>query len=733
MFFQKCKLFCMDYSVLRADILDSRPDIDIKAVDAAYEFAKAAHEGQVRYSGEPYIHHPIAATGILLRLNPDLVTIQACLLHDVSEDTERTLEDIEAEFGEEVTKLVGGLEKLSLVKIKREESETEKWKKLFLAMANDIRIVFVKLADRLHNMQTLDYVPEEKRRRIARETMDVHAAIASRLGIYKFKSELEDLAFKYLYPEEYEVISSALEVNRDRSAECMMYATSQVEQLLMREGIKVKKVSGRMKHLWSLYQKMRRYDTDDINDIYDVFAVRVILPDESDLYNVLGLLHNEYIPLQDRFKDYVAVPKPNGYRSLHTTLVGLGGDLYEEPTEVQIRSEQMHNEAEIGVASHWSYKLGKNPSVQNRERHFALHRSLRKINALIGQHSDIEGVVREWVEDYQHMYPQDRVKVEKLLLEYGILDSDLDNIRKGRSQESLSLQQDVDQQLAWLRGLADSAEAAEPKAELDLYPDQIFVLTPSRDVIELPRGATPIDFAYAIHTEVGHKIAHVKVNGRVVPLDYELKNGEMVEIGTKKNGKPNRFWVSIAKTASARSKIKNWFNKEDHEGNVAAGRDLVNEQLQLIGKPVLDEKLLQLKDYAGKNRTMQEREQLLENVGMGVMTASQLVKTIYPNDSATDSSHAVHAVSGGEAAADELDVKKTPEYKDLSHKELTEKVLVTGEEDLPVVLSACCKPKPGCAIIGYVTRGRTIRIHRQSCRELSGLEGERFVSAHWKD
>jgi guanosine-3',5'-bis(diphosphate) 3'-pyrophosphohydrolase len=707
----------MDYSVLRADILDARPDIDIKAVDQAYEFARDAHEGQTRYSGEPYIQHPIAATGILLRLNPDLATIQACLLHDVSEDTERTLGEIEAEFGEEVAGLVSGLEKLSLVKIKKDDDGTEKWKKLFLAMANDIRIVFVKLADRLHNMQTLDFVPEHKRERIARETLEVHAAIASRLGIYKFKSELEDLAFKYLYPVEYNALAAELDAHRDRSAECMIYATSQVEQLLMREGIRVKKVKGRMKHLWSLYQKMQRYDTEDIKDIYDIFAVRVILPDESDLYNVLGLLHNEYIPLQDRFKDYVAVPKPNGYRSLHATVVGLGGDLYEEPTEVQIRSEQMHKEAELGVASHWSYKAGKNPSVQNRKRHFALHRALKKVNALVERHPEIEGSVREWVEDYQHMHPQDRAKVEKLLGEYGISDEDLDNIKKGRSQESLSLQSDVDQQLAWLRGLAQGAEAAEPKAELDLYPDQIFVLTPQRDVIELPRGATPIDFAYAVHTEVGHKMTHAKANGRIVPLDYQLRNGEMVEVGTRKDGKPNRYWISIAKTASARSKIKNWFNKQDHDANVAAGREMVNEQLKLMGKPMLDDKLLQLKDYADKSRTLQEREQLLENVGMGVMTASQVVKTMHP----------------GETTQEQVPKKSASDFSALSHKEITDKVLVTGEDDLPVVLSACCKPKPGSPIIGYVTRGRTIRIHRTSCKELSGLEGERFVSAHWKE
>ena len=697
----------MDYTVLRADILDSRPDIDIKDIDKAYEFAKAAHEGQKRYSGEDYIMHPVAAAGILLRLHPDLETIQACLLHDVTEDTERTLEEVEREFGGDVAKLVKGAEKLSLVKLKEDDIRAEKWKDMFLAMAKDIRIVFIKLADRLHNMQTLEHVPDHKRERIARESLEVHAAIASRLGIYNLKSEIEDLCFMHLYPEEYKELSEVLYKHRGRSAECMKYATSQVEQLLMREGVKVKQVKGRMKHLWSLRQKMIRYDTDAIEDIYDNFAVRVILPDEGDIYSALGVIHGEFIPLQDRFKDYAAVPKPNGYKSLHTTVVGLGGELYEEPTEIQIRTEQMHKEAELGIASHWTYKLGgKMKKSLDRERHFKLHSALQKVNA---ENLDIVGVVGDWIEKYQGMMPEDRAKVEKLLLVHGLSEVDLDNIMKGRSQGNLSLHPDVDQQLAWLRGLA---EEEKPNADIDLYPDKIFVLTPGRDVVELPRGATPIDFAFAIHTEVGTKMVHAKVNGRIVPLDYELRNGEVVEVGTRRNAKPNRYWLSIAKTSSAKSKIKNWFNKQDYEGNVVAGREMLNKQLAFLGKPALDDKLFALKEYAGQVRTLHEREQILESIGLGTTTAAQVVKTLHPGETSQS--------------------KAQKEVDSLSYDELTKKVLVTGEEDLPVVLSSCCKPKPPAAIIGYVARGQTIRVHRQSCRELAGLEGERFVSAHWK-
>jgi len=703
----------MDYAVLRADVLDSRPDLDVGELDKAYEFAKKAHEGQERFSGEDYIMHPVAAAGILLRLNPDLATLQACLMHDVTEDTERTLADIEKAFGAEVAKLVQGAEKLSLVKLKEDDARAEKWKDMFLAMSKDIRIVFIKLADRLHNMQTLEHVPVHKRERIARESLEVHAAIASRLGIYNLKSEIEDLCFMHLYPAEYEELSEKLAKARTRSAECMIFATSQVEQLLMREGVKVKKVNGRMKHLWSLWQKMKRYETDELSDIYDIFAVRVILPEDGDIYSALGVVHNEYIPLQDRFKDYAAVPKPNGYRSLHTTVIGLGGELYEEPTEIQIRTEKMHNEAEIGIASHWGYKLGSKVGKNlNRERHFKLHAALQKVNAILERQPDIEGVVRDWVEDYQRMHPGDRSKVEKLLVEYGMDETDLKNIKKGRSQEQLSLKPNIDQQLAWLRGIAED-EKPQAEAEIDLYPDKIFVLTPSRDVVELPRGATPIDFAYAIHTDVGHKMMHAKVNGRIVPLDYELRNGEIVEVGTRRHARPNRYWLSVAKTSSARSKIKNWFNKQDYEGNVAAGREMLNKQLSVMRKVLLDERLTLLKDYAGKSRNYQEREQLLESIGLGVMTAAQVVRTLFPGETTQS-----------------VDRK---EVQSLSYTELTERILVTGEDDLPVVLSSCCKPKPPSAVIGYVTRGRSIRVHRQSCRELAGLEGERFVSAHWKE
>lgn len=707
----------MTYAKLRQDILDHRPDLDVLRLDEAYAFAKAAHEGQTRYSGEPYIIHPVEAARILLALNPDLASLQACLMHDVTEDTERTLEEIEAHFGAEVAMLVQGCEKLAVVKTRGKGEQDEKWKNMFLAMAKDVRIVFIKLADRLHNLRTLHHVPLEKQRRIANESLVVHAAIASRMGIYQLKSELEDLCFRTLYPEAYATLSEQLSQVQERSQACMSYALSAVEQLMFREGIELESVTGRRKHLWSLYQKMEKKGVTDLEEIHDLFAVRIVLPDSiredkeqvAHLYSVLGLLHNEYLPLQDRFKDYVAVPKPNGYRSLHTTVLGVGGELYDEPTEIQIRTLSMHKEAELGVASHASYKLDAKPArFLDRKRHFALQAALGKVKAIVDRSPDIAGLVEEWLEHYQRMDPLDRASVEALLLQHGLPEDDLSSIQKGRSQEHLTLKPNVEQQLAWLRGLA---EGDAPKSELDLYPNRIFVMTPRRDVMDLPSGATPLDFAYAVHTEVGNHTMHAKVNGRIVPLDYVLKNGEVVEVGTRANVKPSRYWLSIVKTASAKAKIKNWFNKQDKEVNIAAGRELLNQQLSLHGKALLDEKLSALKDYAGKPRSMAEREQLLEGVGLGSVTVTQILKTMYPETVAQD---------------------KKKDLLPLAPIQISNKVLITGEEDLPVVLSACCKPKSPQPIIGYVTRGRSIRVHRQSCHELSGLEGDRFVSAHWK-
>ncbi len=502
---------------------------------------------------------------------------------------------------------------------------------------------------------------------------------------------------------------------KSHSEKGMEFALSNLEQLLVREGIAVERIQGRFKHLWSLYQKMEKKEKLSLDSVYDLFAVRIILPDSFEkgeeqvahVYSVLGLIHQEFVPLPGRFKDYVAVPKPNGYRSLHTTVLGLGGELYDEPTEVQIRTLQMHRESELGVASHWAYKLGaRNKATLSPKDQKTVREGVKRIQLMMKIEPDLLALVQPWLEDFQHMLPADRAKVEELLTQRGISAEQFLLIRKARSMGPLNLRPEVEEQLAWLRGLSESGDVSP---EMDLYPDRIFVLTPQRQVLEFPRGATPIDFAYMVHTELGHKLLSAKANGRIVPLDYELQNGDVLEILTRSVAKPNRYWYSIAKTAAAKTKIRNWFNKQDKELNTASGKDSVNRELASLGKSLLDEKLSLLKDYAGKERSFTEREQLLENVGLGTVTPAQIVKTLFPEA-----------------------VLEKPKVDYVAPSDFTEKVLVTGEENLPVVFSACCKPKPPHPVVGYVTRGHSIRIHRLSCRELSRLDGQRFVSALWK-
>lgn len=691
----------MNYSVFRERVLKYRPDLDLAALDAAYDFAAQWHEGRTLYSGQPAVSHPVAAADLLLSLNPDLLALQACLLHDVVEDTDCELSDVEQKFGSKLADLVDGLGKLSVVKWREGGPNDELWRKLFLALSKDLRLVLIKLADRLNSMQTLEFVPEEKRERIAKESLYVHAAVASRLGIYKMKSQLEDLCFKCLYPKEFEKLSKELASYKDRSESMMQQAASELERFLLREGVQTVRVKGRMKHLWSLHQKMQRKESESLKDVYDLFALRIVLPDSLDgegkeqlshLYSTLGLLHGEYLPLQDRFKDYVAVPKPNGYRSLHSTVLGL---LADHPTEVQIRTELMDKEAELGVASHWTYKEKGSSSRRDQKRMRALAQALEDLAALLKKNPDLEGLALQWLERYQHMSPEDRSKIENSLLAHGFEEPHLEAIRVGRSMGPVSMN--------LVKGL--SFREGE---DLELYPDKIFVLTPAGDILELVKGATILDFAYAIHTEVGNKCVHGKVNGRIVPLDHELSNGDRVEIGTRRDSFPKKEWLSVVKSGQAKSKIKNWFNRQNRDSNVRKGRELLNRELKLAAKELLDDKMLLLKNYGGKARTLQEREEILEGIGLGSMSVSQAMKTLFGTETT-----------------------RAQRPKITSVEELSREVLVTGEQNLPVVLSACCKPRPPMPIIGYVTRGKSIRVHRQSCQELNGLEGQRFVSAHW--
>lgn len=658
----------MDYVELRKWILKERPDLNLEAVDLAHDFAKKAYGDLKRYSGEPAIAHSVALTALLLQLKPDLPTVQAGLMHDLIEDTEVTLENIRAVFGEEVAELLEACAKLSSVRVAEASAMNEdRWHKLFLAMSKDIRIVFIKLADRLHNMRTLNFVPAAKRQRIAKETMMIHAAIAGRLGIYQFKSELQDLCFKYLYPEEFKKLEKELKDYRKKSEAFLIRAEQTLQEFLTKKELSFLEIQGRFKHLWSIHEKLQSKGVERLEDLYDLFALRVILPDRerqgeedvSHLYSTLGLLHAEFLPLQDRFKDYVAFPKPNGYRSLHSTLIGLFGDGDDLPAEVQIRTERMHRESEIGVASHMDYKTEKklNKKIDQR-RHFSMQKALNHIQEILDKHPELKEEIKEWVENYQRMSFADRSRVEKLMKSKGLSDLEVDQIHKARSQEAIRLSSTLEKQLAWLRGLSEEDATS---LEMELYNDRIFVMTPKRDLIELPKGATPVDFAYSIHSDLGNHLVHAKINGRIVPLDYELKNGEVVEVGTRNDAKPNPYWASFVKSSSARAKIKAYFSKMNkEEGEVLS--------------------------VSAENST-------------GVLKKTEGAK-------------------GG--------LKKNDSNLP------TIEVLVTGEQGLPLVFSSCCKPKMPDEIVAFVGRGKRLRIHRQDCRELSGLEERRLIVAHWK-
>ncbi len=543
----------MDYALLRARISKERPDLPLKEIDRAHAFSERAHGDERRLSGEPYMVHPVGTLHHLLSLKPDLATVQACLLHDVLEDTAVTQAEILSEFGEEVARLVEGCRTLSLVKMKEGDTRGELWRQMFLALTEDLRILMIRLCDRLHNMETLDFVPEEKRRRIAEETLGVHAVVASHLGMYELKSQLENLSFKYLEPQAFAELSGAIEVfQTEKADEFMGHAKSQLARLLKKADLPFEQIQARTKHLYSLYQKMNHKDLGDLSEVLDLFALRVIVPDlpeRPDLpYEVLSLLHHHFLALDERFKDYIRLPKSNGYRSLHTTLMGVGLPLYDAPTEVQIRTRSMHEEAEIGLASHTLYKL------------------------------------------------------------------------KGRAAKTVKR--------------------------------RIFVLTPNRDVMALPEGATPIDFAYRIHSDVGEHLTHAKVNGMIVSLGYELHNGDLIEVLTRPSSTPKRSWLTLVKSDSARSKIRAWFTAHEETPEI--------ETPELAAPPKIEP------------------------------TAVAVVR----------------------------------DYSD--------QVEVYGIDRLPVSLSLCCLPKPPQPIIGYVTRGTHLKIHRLNCTELKKLSGERFVSASWK-
>jgi len=613
--------------------------LDLELIDRALRFSASAHRGQKRMSGEEFISHSIAVATILIGQFVDSTSIAAALLHDVVEDADVRGEDIAAEFGAEVAGLVDGLTKIAHLTFRSTaEEQVENYRKLLLSIAKDARVIIIKLADRLHNMRTLEHLPAEKRARIATETREIYAPLAHRFGMAGVKAELEDLAFKFLESEEYSSLARQVAAKRAEREEMIATLQGPLEEELRRAGIEEFDVSGRPKHLWSIAQKMRRRNTP-FEAIYDMMALRVIVPTVPDCYHVLGVIHHVWTPLQERFKDYVASPKSNGYQSLHTTIFGPNAQLYE----VQIRTQDMHRTAEYGIAAHWLYKTERE-RPDELDQHFGWFRQL------------------------------------------------------------LELQQDTHSPEEFLEFL-----------KVDLYQDDIFVFTPQGDVKRLPKGATAIDFAFHVHTEVGVRCHGCKINGRIAPLHRELKNGDTIEILTSSSAKPSRDWLSHVRTGRARHKIKQWIRHEEETVSSQLGREILQREVKRrrLAQPDADA----LTRGAGL-LGMADGKSLEAAVGRGDVPIGQVMRSIYPD-----------------LASDEIQEPKPTVFgRMLDRIRLGRGIKIQGVDGLLVRYAQCCQPVPGDPVVGYVTQGRGISIHRGDCPNLLTLsDTDRRVEIDWQE
>lgn len=624
------------------------PQAKCDDVTKAYNLAEEAHKDQRRVSGEPYILHPLAVAQILADMKIDTTTITASLLHDVVEDTSYTLEDIKKMFGKEVAFLVDGVTKLSRLNYRtKEDQQLNSMRKMFLAMAKDVRVVVIKLADRLHNMRTLRYMRSDKQMRIAQETLEIFAPLAHRLGIFNIKWELEDLSFRYLEPDKYYDLVDQMKQKRHVREEIVNEAIDVLKKALDEAHIHCE-INGRPKHFYSIYKKMKK-DNRDLSQVYDLFAIRVIVDDVKDCYGVLGIVHSLWKPLPYRFKDYIAMPKPNNYQSLHTTVIGTRG----QPVEIQIRTWEMHRIAEYGVAAHWRYKEGN--QTANKDA--------------------------------------------------------------------------FDEKMGWLRNLLEWQDTSNPKEfvnalKLDAFSDEVFVFSPRGDVIDLPQGSIPIDFAYRIHTDVGHRCVGAKINGKIVPLDYKLKNGDIVEIITSKVGKPSLDWLNIVGSSESRSKIRSWFKKENREENIAKGLDALERECKRLGH---DWKALNVGGRLGrvaKQMNAGSEDDLVAAVGYGGFAVNTVLikllelhkKDLQKQEEKTNSL----------AALEKLKTKKPVKHNGTG-------ILVKGEPGLLVRLAKCCSPVPGDPIIGFITRGRGVSVHRADCPNVTHGQNDvdRLIDVEW--
>ncbi len=631
------------------------PYLNLDRIIQAYQFGESAHSGQFRKSGETYFIHPIHVSLILAELELDEDTIIAGLLHDVVEDTKYTLEDVSKEFGIQVSLLVDGVTKLGQIHYEtKEEQQAENLRKMFLAMAKDIRVILIKLADRLHNMRTLKYMTDNKKKEIAGETLEIYAPIAHRLGISKLKWELEDLSFLYLDPEGYYDLVSKVNKKRDERENNINNVIKELKAAVKEDDITCE-ITGRPKNFYSIYKKMT-FQEKNFEEIYDLTAIRVIVDNIKDCYGVLGVIHSIWTPLPGRFKDYISIPKPNLYQSLHTTVMSGAG----EPFEIQIRTSEMHRIAEYGIAAHWKYKEGIESSKDDMENRLA------------------------WLR----------------------------------------------QMMEWQRDLSDPKEFMD-SLKIDLFTNQVFVFTPEGAVVDLPMGSTPVDFAYKIHSAVGNKCVGAKVNGRIVPLNYQLNNGQIIEILTSNNsGGPSRDWLKFVISTQAKNKIKNWFKKERREDNVKEGRELLEKDIKRNGflpKELLkDEWINPIIEKLGMN-TM---EDLYAAIGYGGINLNQVVPKLKDHHKQETKPQ----LSLLEQMAEGFDQDHQPREREKKKKQKTANgVVVNGVDDMLVRFAKCCNPVPGDAIIGYITRGRGVTIHRADCVNFEKTpDGQnRFIEVAW--
>ena len=644
------------YKELIKKILTYHPSTDISMIEKAYKVASKAHEGQLRKSGEPYIMHPLCVAIILAELELDKETIVAGILHDVVEDTVMTSEEIAAEFSEEVAFLVEGVTKLTQLKMTTDkiEVQAENLRKMFLSMAKDIRVILIKLADRLHNLRTLQYQSPAKQVEKARETMDIYAPIAHRLGISKIKVELDDLSMKYLMPEVYKDLTAQIDARMHEREAYIKRIVADVKKHIDNAHLDAE-IDGRVKHLFSIYKKMKNQNKT-LDQIYDIFAVRIKVETVRDCYSALGIIHEMYKPIPGRFKDYIAMPKSNMYQSLHTTLIGPEG----QPFEIQIRTFEMHRTAEYGIAAHWKYK------------------------------ENITGTVMQ------------------------------------KEEEKLSWLRQI---LEWQRDTSDNKEFMNfVKTDLDLFAEQVYCFTPAGDVKNLPSGSTPIDFAYAIHTAVGNKMVGARINGRQVPIDTKLNNGDRVEIITSQNSAgPSRDWLNIVKSAQAKTKINQWFKKELKEDNILKGKDMLNQYAKTKGfKPGIYTKPQYMESVMHKYG-FRDWDSVLAAIGHGGLKEGQVVNRLaeeYGKDHRQAITDEVVLERVAEAAKNKVHIAKSKSG-----------IVVKGIDDMAVRFSRCCNPVPGDEIVGFVTRGRGLSIHRTDCINmihLSESERARLIPAEWE-